>query len=166
MKIINHIIFLIIICLALIIEATFFSSLKFFGATPNLILVIVICLSFFVDNKTALIYAGVAGLIEDIFIGRMIGSNLLVLVIVVYLVKTYSSRVIRENIITPLIIVFTSSLTYYILMAGILFVVGKSYLLNIDFLQITIFGSIYNLLLAIVIYPISYLVYHKYKGDY
>ncbi|MDD2370597.1 MAG: rod shape-determining protein MreD [Firmicutes bacterium] len=166
MKIIKHVIFFIVICLALIIEATFFSSLKFFGANPNIILVIVVSISFFISDKTALIYAGFAGLLEDLFIGSMIGSNMIALIITIYLIKTYSSRIIRENIITPLIIIFTCSITYYVLMAAILFIAGNGYLLNIVYLQNTLFGSIYNLLLAIVIYPISYLVLHNYKGEY
>lgn len=166
MRIFRHFIFFIVICLALIIEATFFSSLKFIGANPNLILIIVISISFFISSRTALIYAGMAGLMEDLFIGAMIGSNFLVLIAAVYFLKSYSSRVIRENIITPLIIVFISSITYYFLSGAILFIAGKGYLLNIDFLQTTFYGSFYNLLLALVIYPVSYLVLHKYKGDY
>ena len=166
MKIIKHIIFFIVICLALIIEATFFSSLKFFGANPNLILIIVVSMSFFLKDRTAMFYAGFAGLVEDIFMGRMIGSNMLVLIIVVYLVKTYSSRVIRENIITPLIIVLTSSITYYILSGALLFIVGSGNLLNLMFIQNTIFGSAYNLMLAFVIYPLCYLTLHRFKGEY
>ncbi len=166
MKIFRHFIFFIVICLALIIEATFFSSLKFFGANPNIILVIIVSMSFFISSRTALIYAGVAGLLEDIFIGSMIGSNFLLLIILVYMVRTYSSRVIRENIITPLIIVFTSSITYYFLMGAILFIAGKGYFLNVVYMQNIIYGSIYNLMIALIIYPLCYLVLHKFKGEY
>ncbi|KAF0091540.1 MAG: hypothetical protein FD141_1329 [Fusobacteria bacterium] len=166
MKIFRHFIFFIVICLALIIEATFFSSLKFFGANLNIILIIIVSMSFFISSRTALIYAGVAGLLEDIFIGAMIGSNFLLLIIVVYLVRTYSSRVIRENIITPLIIVFTSSITYYFLMGAILFIAGKGYYLNLMYMHNILNGSIYNLIIALIIYPMCYLVLHKYKGEY
>jgi len=165
MKIIKYVIFFIIICLALIIEATFFSKLKFFGANPNMILVIIISMSFFISNKTAYIYAGIAGLLEDLFIGSMIGSNIIVLIITIYLVKTYSSRVIRENIITPLIIIFIGSFTYYIMMAVILFIAGNGILLNVEYLQTIVFGSIYSLFLALVIYPICYLSLHNHRGE-
>ncbi len=164
MKIIKPVIFFIVICLALIIEATFFSRLKIFGASSNIILVIVISMSFFISERRAFIYAGIAGLLEDIFIGSMIGSNVIVLILTVYLVRTYSSRIIRENIITPLFIIFISSFTYYVLMALIIFIAGNSHLLNIEYVQNIIFGSIYNLLLALVIYPISYLSLHNHRG--
>ncbi len=166
MKIFRHFIFFIVICLALIIEATFFSSLKFFGANPNIILVIIVSMSFFISSRTAIIYAGAAGLLEDIFIGSMIGSNFLLLIILVYIVRTYSSRVIRENIITPLIIVFISSITYYFLMGAILFIAGKGYFLNIVYMQNILYGSIYNLMIALILYPMCYLVLHKFKGEY
>lgn len=166
MKIFRHFIFFIVICLALIIEATFFSSLKFFGANPNLILVIIVSMSFFISSRTAIIYAGVAGFLEDIFIGSMIGSNFLLLIIVVYLVRTYSSRVIRENIITPLIIVFISSIIYYFLMGAILFIVGRGYFLNVVYMQNILYGSMYSLMIALIVYPICYLVLHKFKGEY
>lgn len=166
MKIFRHFIFFIVICLALIIEATFFSSLKFFGANPNLILVIIVSMSFFISSRTALIYAGVAGLLEDLFIGAMIGSNFLLLIIVVYLVRTYSSRVIRENIITPLIIVFISSIIYYFLMGAMLFIVGRGYFLNVVYMQNILYGSMYSLMIALIVYPICYLVLHKFKGEY
>ena len=166
MKIFRHFIFFIVICLALIIEATFFSSLKFFGANANLILVIIVSMSFFISSRTALIYAGVAGLLEDLFIGAMIGSNFLLLIIVVYLVRTYSSRVIRENIITPLIIVFISSIIYYFLMGAMLFIVGRGYFLNVVYMQNILYGSMYSLMIALIVYPICYLVLHKFKGEY
>jgi rod shape-determining protein MreD len=118
------------------------------------------------SSRTAIIYAGVAGLIEDLYIGSLIGSNLLALVIVIYMVRTYSSRVIRENIITPLIIVFTSSLTYYFLMGAILFIAGRGYFLNIVYMQNILYGSIYNLMIALIIYPMCYLVLHRFKGEY
>jgi rod shape-determining protein MreD len=140
--------------------------LKFFGANPNIILVIIVSMSFFISSRTAIIYAGVAGLLEDIFIGAMIGSNFLLLIIVVYLVRTYSSRVIRENIITPLIIVFTSSITYYFLMGAILLIAGKGYFLNVVYMQNILYGSIYNLMIALIVYPMCYLVLHKFKGEY
>jgi rod shape-determining protein MreD len=166
MKIFRHFIFFIVICLALIIEATFFSRLKFFGANPNIILIIIVSMSFFISSRTAIFYAGVAGLLEDLFIGSLIGSNLLALVIVIYMVRTYSSRVIRENIITPLIIVFTSSITYYFLMGAILLIAGRGYFLNVVFMQNILYGSIYNLMIALIIYPICYLVLHRFKGEY
>lgn len=166
MKIFRHFIFFIVICLALIIEATFFSSLKFFGANPNLILVIIVSMSFFISSRTAIIYAGVAGLLEDIFIGAMIGSNFLLLVVVVYMVRTYSSRVIRENIITPLIIVFISSIIYYFMMGAMLFIVGRGYFLNLVYIQNILYGSMYSLMIALIVYPICYLVLHKFKGEY
>lgn len=166
MKIFRHIIFIMVICLALIIEATFFSSLKLLGATPDLVLVTVISVSFFISDRTSMIYAGVAGLLEDLYVGSMLGSNFLIIMIAVYFVKTYSSRVIREIIITPLIIIFICSIFYYFLMAAVLFIAGSGYLLNLEYLQAMISGSIYNLLAALVIYPLSYLAFHNYKGEY
>lgn len=166
MKIFRHFIFFIVICLALIIEATFFSSFKFFGTNPNIILVIIVSMSFFISSRTAIIYAGVAGLLEDIFIGAMIGSNFLLLIIVVYMVRTYSSRVIRENIITPIIIVFTSSIIYYFLMGALLFIAGRGFLLNLVYIHNIMNGSIYNLMIAFIVYPMCYLVLHKFKGEY
>lgn len=166
MKIFRHFIFFIVICLALIIEATFFSRLKFFGTNPNLILIIVVSMSFFLRSRTAIVYAGFAGLLEDLYIGSMIGSNILALVIVIYMVRTYSSRVIRENIITPLIIVVTSSITYYFLMGAILFIAGKGYFLNIAYIQNILYGSIFNFMIALIIYPMCYLVLHRFKGEY
>ena len=160
MKIFYILLYTAAISLALIIEATFFSSLKFFGAMPDLVLIITVSTTFFMSKETALAAAAYAGFLEDLFIGTMIGSNILALTASVYLITSFAGRIIQENLITPLLVIFLSSLANYVIMGIILLLSSKGYLLNWSFLNSMIFGSLYNLLLAFIIYPVIYLIFH------
>lgn len=157
--------YILILSLALILQATLFSTIRLFGANPNLILVIVVSLTFFLSKEIAVIMAMMGGLLEDLFVGSMLGSNLLTLGLTIYLVTTFSSRIIRENVITPLIVILISSMGYYIMMGLLLILSGQGFLVNIHYLGTILFGSLYNMLLGILVYPTTYLVFHQSRGD-
>lgn len=160
MKFLSILLYIAAISLALIIEATFFSSLNPFGAMPDLVLIITVCTTFFLPKPTALAAAALAGFLEDLYIGQMIGTNILILLALVYLITTFASRIIQENLITPLLIIFASSLASYVLGAVVLLFADKAYLLNLAYLNSMFFGSLFNLVLSIVLYPLIYLIFH------
>lgn len=165
MKALYYFVFVLVIGLALILEATFFPGFRLVSAMPDLVLTIVISMTFFLPHKTALITAAVAGLLEDIYTGTMFGSSILALTIIVYLLATFSGLFIRENVITPLVVIFLGSVGYHLVMAAMLILMGQGYELGLHYMGIIVFGSVYNLLLGIVVYPMTYLAFHLMGGE-
>lgn len=161
MKIINYILYTLLICLAIIIEATFFSNIKLFGGMADLVLVILVSLTFFLKREDLLLAFIIAGVLMDLYIGQMIGSHILAFGIILLLINRYSKRMIRENIVIALLIIFLSSIIYYLVMGVLLLFVGKGYYVNLIFIKNALFSSIYNLLLGLIIYPITYLIFHR-----
>ena len=161
MKLVNYILYTVLICLALLFEATFFSNIKLFGATPDLVLVIIVCLTIFLRKEDVLLIFIIGGGLKDLFIGQMIGSHILAYGIIVMLITKYSNRMIRENILMILGIIFISSFILYGIMGILLFIVGKGYYINLLYLKNMVLSSIYNLTISLILYPIMYLIFNK-----
>lgn len=157
--------FLLALSFCLILQGTFFSEFRLFGAAPDLVLVIVVSLTFFQSKEASLGAAALGGLMEDLYLGVMLGSNLLALSLSVYLVTAFSTRIIRENVITPLLVIFLSSLSYYVIMGILLILSGQGFLMGPEYLGDMLFGSLYNMILGILIYPITYLIFHQIRKE-
>lgn len=158
-------IYVLLIAFFLILESTFFSRLDFFGAQPNLVLVFAIILTFFISREASVVSALIAGGIEDFYIGRMIGSNVIAMVLTVYIISRFTSRIIKENILTPMAVIFIGSLINGAVMAILLALAGNGELLNLMYFKNVILGSIYNVLISLIIYPVTYLIFHKFKRE-
>lgn len=165
MKFINYIIYIVLICLTLLLEATFFSSVKLFGASPDLVLILIISLTIFLRKEDILLIFIIGGGLKDLFIGQMIGSHILAYGIIAMLINRYSNRIIRENIFIALGIVFVCSLIFYFIMGIILFFVRKGYYVNLFYLRSIFLSSLYNLILSLAIYPIAYLIFSKFNKE-
>lgn len=163
MKFINYTIYTVLICLVLLLEATFFSNIKLFGGSPDLVLVLIVSLVIFLKKEDILLIFIIGGGLKDLFIGQMIGSHILVYGIIVMLIIRYSNRIIRENMFIALGVVFICSLIFYFIMGIILFFVGKGYYVNLFYLRFMFLSSIYNMILSLVVYPIVYLISSRFN---
>lgn len=165
MKKIYIFIYILLIAFFLILESTFFSRLNFFGAQPNLVLIFAITLTFFISREANIVCALIAGGIEDFYIGRMIGSNVIAVVLTIFIISRFTSRIIKENVLAPIAIIFIGSIINGIVMIVLMILAGNGELLNLIYIKNILLCSIYNVLLSLVVYPITYLIFYKFKGE-
>ena len=158
-------IYILLVAFFLILESTFFSRLDFFGAQPNLVLIFAITLTFFISREASIVCALIAGGIEDFYIGRMIGSNVIAMVLTIFVISRFTSRIIKENVLTPIAVIFIGSIINGIVMAVLMVLAGNGVLLNLMHVKNMLLGSVYNVLVSLVVYPITYLIFHKFKGE-
>lgn len=158
-------IYILLVVFLLILESTFFSRLNFFGAQPNLVLVFVVTLTFFISRDSSIICALIAGGIEDFYIGRMIGSNMIAMILTIFIISHFTSRIIKENVLTPITVIFISLVINGILITSLIVLVGNGSLLNLMYIKNMLLGSVYNILLSLIIYPITYLIFYKFRRE-
>ena len=149
----------------LILETVFFSRVRLFGAQPDIILIMTVVLTFFLPVEKSMICAVIGGLIEDFYIGRMIGSNTFALLVIVLLIYRFAGRIRNENIIFPLAVVFIASLLNGLMMIVFMAFAGNGAFINGELLQDILVGGIYNVILSLLIYPIFYLIFHRFSKE-
>lgn len=111
-----HGIFLI---LFMIIQATWLDAVSVFGVKPNLFVTYIIVLSCFCGKNEAAITGFIFGFLLDILIGRVLGVNAVLMMLLGFFIAYFCEKVIRKNtvFIVMLIALLVSAayeLLYYI----------------------------------------------------
>ena len=90
--------------------------LYFFSCKPNLLLVFAVSLVFFMDFKTAFVFAVLAGLLKDLFLPGNFGLNTIFFAGWSYLIFRLSTQISTDNeyvrLFTVLAVVFLNNLLF------------------------------------------------------
>ncbi|MBE7032392.1 MAG: rod shape-determining protein MreD [Ruminococcaceae bacterium] len=110
MKYAVHCIFLTVF---LVIQATWLDSISVFGVIPNLFIIYIAIISCFCSKKEGAIAGFFFGLMLDFQIGKVLGLNAVLLMLLGYVTALFCEKVIRKNTaLIVMIIVFIISLFY------------------------------------------------------
>ncbi len=152
-----------------LLQANFFTWFKIAGVMPNLFIILMLYIGLFMGRNSAIVYGAILGLLIDIFISRKLGITSIMLVIIGIIADLFDKNFSKDNRITIMAMVGISTIIYevgaYIL---------SSIFLNINieilaFTKIIIIETIYNIILAIILYPImqltGYDIEEQYKGS-
>jgi rod shape-determining protein MreD len=150
---------LLVIFTALLIQTSVFNFFSLWGIKPNLALIAVIYFALFHGTLTAVGTGIIAGLLEDVLSGGLLGINLLIKPLIGYLFSLIGQQMVVLNPINQAVLVIlgsllNSGLTFFILKATSIIIPGKAMLFKIIFLQ-----ALYNGLLCIVLIPVLQWLY-------
>ena len=152
-------IWIILICAAILLQTTVFSSLnwlKLWGVKPDLILIIVVYAAFWKGSMRGAMVGFAGGIIEDILSGGLLGANALAKVVTGYVFglsrKKFYTQSARVQIVAAFLATLLSQLAFFFLtrMCG----VGKT--LN-SLGSILLPAAVYNAILA----PFVFLLLRK-----
>ncbi|MGE5396737.1 MAG: rod shape-determining protein MreD [Chitinophagales bacterium] len=85
--------------LSIFLETTLFSRFTLRGIVPDLVLIFVTFYSIWNGPKAGFAYGFLTGLLEDLYMGRLIGMNALAKGFTAYLVGFLGESVFKENIL-------------------------------------------------------------------
>ncbi len=105
---------------------------------PDFLLIIVLFLSIYFDNSEDLILIFLLGLLKDIFEIGVMGSNSFIYLILFVFIKFILDKLYKDNVLNLFIILFSSSLFYYILKYFLYLILGYSVYFNYFFIVKTI----------------------------
>ena len=102
------------------IQPTLLGRFEILGAKPNLFLVYIVIVSFFCSRKEGMTIGFVFGFILDLFIGRVLGLNAVLMLLLSYCISCFCEKIISKNnffIVAGFVIIstFFFELVYYII---------------------------------------------------
>ena len=137
----------------LVIQATWLDAIAVFGVIPNLFIIYIATISCFCSKKEGAIAGFFFGLMLDFQIGKVLGLNAVLMMLLGYVTALFCEKVIRKNtaLIIMVIVLVTSvfyELIYYV----------ASFMGNLDFSSVffrtLIPECIYNFVMTIPVYLI------------
>ncbi|MDX9872229.1 MAG: rod shape-determining protein MreD [Clostridia bacterium] len=137
--------------LALLLQTTVFNQFNIAGVKPDLILVLVICLSVVNGPRRAGVLGFSLGLLEDFYLGRFIGMNAVSKGAAAVVVGWFTLGAFSENLLVPIVSVFLGTVFNTILY----FLIGHMLDLNWT-LQLWLWNTIPLAIFNMCIVPFIY----------
>jgi rod shape-determining protein MreD len=148
--------------LVVVVQTVVFARLNFFGVSPDLILVAVICFAVLDKGRTAVLFAGASGLIQDIMsFGLYI--NTITKVVIASLVTVMEESLLGDDysMVASLVAVFTP-LSLLVEAAALYLFAGRGLALSYFALRVVL-GTLYNLILVPICLPLTRRLLHEKK---
>ena len=137
---------------AVLLQTTLFSQLRIFGATPNLVLLVVVAVVRFMEDEPAIFLGFTGGLLADLLGDSPLGLWALSLTVAAFITVRFR-RLIEEAPVLIWIGVFGLTLVAEVLflLLGTLF--GQKYLSQVGIARIVLFKAAYTSLLSLAVIP-------------
>lgn len=163
----RNIIFVLILIVGLILQVTLFSLYTPWEVKSDLILVLIVVISILDGPKTGLLVGIIGGLLQDIFLGVFISVNTIIKAPLGFIAGFLEGHFYKGNYFLAPVITFLSSIIYYLLSI----VLSEELMFSVNYWEtfkgVIIPSSIYNAILAFIIYLILYRLFYygeKYYG--
>ena len=136
-----------------LVQATLVSRVRFMGACPNLLLVVVVSWALLRGVLPALPIAFISGLVFDLLVGLPLGASSLGLMATTFLAGLGTRRVFSSNVIWPALLVALATPIYAFFVLAALQFTGTA----VDWAEIAVQvvapELALNVLLTLIVYP-------------
>lgn len=149
-----------------ILSSTLLQLVRINDAIPNFCIIISIVLVSLFSWKHALVFASISGALQDIFLGRMLGVNLMIYLLLVIMAMYVIEILFKGNFLTPIFLVAIATLSYHFMFYIVMFFVQSTIPISTMLTKIMT-EVIYNSLIGFVMYAFVFKKVNGYKlGDY
>ncbi len=144
----------LVILVCVVLQTTLFTHLQIDGVAPDIGLVAVLAVAWEDGPDTGAIYGFIMGLAVDLFLTTPLGLSALAFAVTGYAVGVFQTGVVRT---TPWLAPILGGIGG--LFGGLVFItagaiVGQSGMLSFDSLRIVIIASIYDAVIAPIVFPL------------
>lgn len=153
-KVLTVIGLIIVFLLIYFLQVNIFSSFTIAGVKPNLFVIYVLFIGLFANQFVGISLGVIFGIILDLLYGKTIGVSAVMLCVIGYLGSYFDKNFSKENKLTIIFMVAGSTLIYELgtyFLNSIILEFTREYLY---FIKIVVLEIIYNVLLAIILYPL------------
>lgn len=168
-KLIINIILILLTFFIYFLQSNFFTWFNIAGIMPNLFIILVLFIGLFVTRIMGTIYGIFVGIILDFVIGTKVGIYAVCLGMLGFMSGTFDKNFSKDSRITIILIVLAGTISVEVLMTFINYLIFTSNIEITSFIKILIVESIYNIILAIILYPLmqrfGYYMENEYKGN-
>lgn len=149
-----------------ILSSTILQLVRINGAMPNLCIIFSILILVHYDARSAFVFAGTNAVLQDIFLGRMLGVQLIAYFAIIFYAVYIVEMLFKGNYLTPIFLVSTGTVLYHMVQFVIYFFFQMSIPLSIVGPRI-ITEIVYNCVLGFILYAFIFKRINGYKlGDY
>lgn len=138
-----------VLALLAILQSSAFTYIHLLDGRFDLVLLCVVGWGLAGRSEEAMVWGMVGGLFLDFLSGLPLGSYAIPLIIIAFLVSLLEGRFWEEHFLTPIGVVFLSSLIFHGLGLIVLTLVGREWDLLISLTRVILPSTFLNLLLAI-----------------
>ena len=152
-----------------ILQANFFSWFTIAGIMPNLFVIFALFIGLFGSKTMGTIYGLIVGLFIDCVIGTKIGINCIGLGLIGFLSTIFDKNFSKDSRMTIMVMVVVATVIFEILSYLLNYILMSINIEIINFIKILSIEIVYNLILAIILYPLiqkaGYYIENEYKGN-
>ncbi|QRN86109.1 rod shape-determining protein MreD [Clostridia bacterium] len=156
MKLREWLIWLIITYFFLLLESSVLVHFTIFGAKPDLLLISVVMIGLMQGKEEALAKGFFMGLVEDLFIGRFVGSNAIVKALVGFFTGQVEREIVKENVVIAVAMVWILTVVNHLLYGALMIILGNANYLGLDYLRTLLTSAFYNGILTVALFPFFY----------
>ena len=168
-KVFINIAIIIIFIFVYLLQANFFTWFNIDGVMPNLFVILMLYIGLFIGRSSAIAYGMIFGILIDIFISRKLGITSIMLSVIGIIANLFDKNFSKDNRITIMAMVGVCTIIYEIAVYFLNYIILDINIEILAFTKILIIESLYNVILAIIIYPIiqltGYDIEEEYKGS-
>ncbi|MFV0516469.1 MAG: rod shape-determining protein MreD [Aminipila sp.] len=154
----------IIFLIAFLLQGTLLNLFSIFGATPNLVLCLVIIFSFLYEDNNGLVLGVVFGLLMDLCFTPYMGMNAFAMLIVSLFVSFLRENINKENLVPVLTVSVVATFIFNLIYFFLSRCFGSTYSI-IYWLKLQPLFVIYNLVVVFILYLILIKRVVKYRND-
>jgi len=148
--------FIFVFYVLALFQTSFLVHFSIFNIVPNFIFILIFTFNFIErpDKKLGFFVAGIGGFYLDLFSGFQIGTSIIVLLFLAYLIKRLLNFLMEENIVLflPCFVFFYLLYKFLLVFVNSIFEMSFSSLFVLD--KIIIFDILYNLIFSVFIYSL------------
>lgn len=148
----------IVTAVVVLLQTAVFPSLRFFNATPDVVLLFAVLLGFLAGPRSGLAGAVAAGLLVDIWTGRLIGAHTLISAAAALAAAFVGRNVYRENTVAAFLLVSGATIAHDAVTFLLIRLLGIPFPMYRAVYAVLIPGLLYNLLLTPPLYLALYLI--------
>lgn len=168
-KVFINVILILIGFLIYFLQSNFFSWFTIAGVKPNLFIIYILFIGLFGSKSMGMIYAVILGIILDYLFELKVVTNLIGLVLIVFLGNIFDKNFSKDSRITMMFMVFGSTIIFEVVVNFIKYIMYSTNIELFQFIIILLIEIFYNILLTIIIYPLmqkfGYYIENEYKGN-
>jgi len=168
-KVVINIILVITAFIIYYLQSNFFVWFNISGVMPNLFVILALFIGLFSNQIMGTAYGVGIGILLDLLIGNKIGVNAISLGIIGFLSAIFDKNFSKDSRATIMFMVLGSTAVFEIIRLLLNYVVLSTNVEIINFIIILVIEIIFNLILAIILYPLiqkfGYYIEDEYKGN-
>ena len=143
------------VCGMFVVQASLLPLVSYGGISPDLLLLMVVSISFLRGSRMGVFMGFLAGLLQDLVTGTFFGMNIFSKMLIGYVGGVFSNRVFKEQVFLPLFASALATVLNYAVVLLIMFLLGYSYSIPSHLETVLLPMLWYNVLLAVPVHILT-----------